>query len=127
MLPHNGTKNRLQLFQQSTPMSHHLKYIADNASRSSSDAAKYYFNIDYAPFLDLKQVVVAKRGKDIASPPPPISRHFVSMNDNSVLELSVKSVLELQIPASKDLPQLPSLTTVGDADAASYAASSAAS
>lgn len=79
------------------------KRFSDNASLSSSDATKSYFNIDYKPLHDLKEAAAALSGKNSDSLPPPTSKKFVSIDDSSVQELPVKSVLEIKIPVGKDV------------------------
>lgn len=76
---------------------------ADDASLSSSDATKSYFNIDYEPLYKLKEAMSTACGKNIADLPTPVTKQFVSMDDKSVEELDVKSILDLEIPPGKNV------------------------
>lgn len=42
-------------------------------------------------------------GKNIADLPTPVTKQFVSMDDKSVEELDVKSILDLEIPPGKNV------------------------
>ncbi|XP_074347872.1 uncharacterized protein LOC141686723 [Apium graveolens] len=79
------------------------KKNSDNASLSSTDATKTYFNIKYPPLLELKDKVATNAGKDIGSLCPPTIKQFVTMDDKTVLELPIQSILDLQIPPGNNL------------------------
>ena len=75
----------------------------DKASLSSTDATRTFFNIDYPPLNQLRDTLSAASEKGGVVLRRPTTMHFVAMDEQSVQQLTIKAVLELQIPAVKNL------------------------
>ncbi|KAK1383677.1 hypothetical protein POM88_021412 [Heracleum sosnowskyi] len=79
------------------------KKFSARASLSSTDATRSYFNIDYTPLKNLKHEISNASGTPVDTLPPPTIRHFVTGDEEDIQEISIKSILEAQIPHGKDL------------------------
>ena len=76
---------------------------ADKASLSSTDATRNFFNIDYPPLNQLRDTLSVASEKGGVVLKRPTTMHFVAMDEQSVQQLTIKAVLELQIPMGKNV------------------------
>ncbi|XP_074374380.1 uncharacterized protein LOC141714781 [Apium graveolens] len=74
------------------------KKFSAEASLSSTDATRYYINIDYAPLTCLKDELAVITNNKTEPLPPPKIEHFVTPTGESIPELSISSILETLIP-----------------------------
>lgn len=79
------------------------KKFSARASLSSTDATRTYFKIDYTPLSNLKRELSIASGKTMDALPSPIFKQFISADEIDTRDVSIKSILEAEIPPGKDV------------------------
>ncbi|KAK1398557.1 hypothetical protein POM88_008420 [Heracleum sosnowskyi] len=76
------------------------KKISEKVLLSSSDATRLYANIDYTPVKDLRNAIAAATGNAAENLPKPTYNRFVSADETTLQELTIKEILETTLPNS---------------------------
>ncbi|KAL1824898.1 hypothetical protein ACET3Z_011676 [Daucus carota] len=95
-------KFELKPFHSVASLVGEVKSLIDKASLSSTDATRNFFNIDYPPLNQLRDTLSVASEKGGVVLKRPTTMHFVAMDEQSVQQLTIKAVLELQIPMGKN-------------------------
>ncbi|KAK1382507.1 hypothetical protein POM88_020242 [Heracleum sosnowskyi] len=77
-----------------------VKKFSDKVLLSSSDATRIYANIDYTPVKDLRNAIAAATGNAAENLPKPTYNRFVTAEEPTLQDLTIKEILETTLPNS---------------------------